>query len=164
MLILSSCSDPAQPPPAAPARSGCVDTGGARAVWQDVNERLNRVVMITGHPGLEEAVTGPAVSILRRYIDTELVAKNLREREQDRLDSLNVVRGGCNGGPLVVDVRETLVRDDYLKPDGGVDHADPLVGRQSHLRKTFVRSGPGWKLSDLQDLEAPAPTRPPQTA
>jgi hypothetical protein len=63
----------------------------------------------------------------------------------------------------VVEVRETLVRDDYIAADGHVDHADAKVGATSHFQNSFVRVGSTWRLSDLQDLDAPGPSAPSTT-
>lgn len=147
-----------------PARSSsCVDVRAATEVWKDVNRRLNAVTRSADHGGLDGAATGAAAALLRQYIDAQLIAKKLTEREQDRLDSLTVTDGGCSGGPLVVEVRETLVGDDYIAADGHVDHADAKVGTASHFQNTYVRAGSTWKLSDLQDLDAPGPSAPSTT-
>jgi len=88
--------------------------------------------------------TGSALGKERQYIQRQLVAQHLTEREVDRLDSLTVLDPGCGKGTVRVRVTVTLVQDDYLAADGHVDHSDEAVGSTFHLIESFVRSGTGW--------------------
>jgi hypothetical protein len=127
------------------AGPGCVDTSAASDIWKS-------------HQGLADVATGTALLQLQQYIQSTLIAKNLTEREVDTLDSLTVTDAGCNGGPLQVTVSTTVKQDDYLKPDGGVDHSDPVVGGQLHLAESFDRVKGVWKVSRVSSLDAPSPS------
>jgi len=155
--IVNGCggspSNPSSRPP-----TGCVSKAEAENVWRSVDQRLNAVVLDPAHAGLASVATGNALAQDRAYIQERLVSMNLTEREVDRLDSLTVTASGCNGGTLTVRVTETLVQDDYLAPDGHVDHQDPAVGSTFHLFESFVRSGSSWKESDFIDIDQPSPT------
>jgi hypothetical protein len=94
----------------------------------------------------------------RRYIQQQLIARGLTEHEVDRLDSLTILDPGCGKAPLRVRVTLTLVQDDYLAPDGHVDHADEGVGSTFHLIETYARSGSSWKETDFVDADQPTPT------
>jgi hypothetical protein len=163
-LLLAACgSSPAATgfPPGGGAPSagpGCVDTSAASDIWKSVNNRLNQIALDPRHQGLADVATGTALLQLQQYIQSTLIAKNLTEREVDTLDSLTVTDAGCNGGPLQVTVSTTVKQDDYLKPDGGVDHSDPVVGGQLHLAESFDRVKGVWKVSRVSSLDAPSPS------
>jgi hypothetical protein len=159
LLALAACGSAtsrAAPTPtvaAAPtAGAGCVDAAAARAIWTTINNRLNAIQLDPNHAGLADVSTGAALTVRSDYIRTTLTDKHLTEREVDRLDNLSVTNGGCTGGALTVDVTITLTKDDYLRADGTVDHADASVGTQFERVITYVRTGGVWKESDITDL------------
>jgi len=143
---------------ATPRPTGCVGHDQAREIWRSLDDRLNAIVLDPAHAGLEDIATGNALVQDRRYIQEMLVAQHVTEREVNRLDSLTVLDGGCNGGTLRIRVALTLTQDDYLAPDGHVDHSDPAVGATFHLLESYLRAGSGWKQSDYADADAPSPT------
>lgn len=141
-----------------PGAGPCLDEAAARKVWSEVNARLDALVL---HPDVSHIGTvaeGTAADDVRQYIEDNLLAKHLTERERERLDSLQVLQGGCAGQPLTVRTSETLVQDDYLAADGHVDHVDSGVGRTTQLIESYVRSGSTWKVIAIQSLDQPTPT------
>ena len=139
-----------------PGTGPCLDEAKARAVWDDVSQRLDALAL---HPDLDrvgDVAEGTAAEGLRRYLQDTLISKHLTEREKERVDALNVVQPGCGGQPLTVRLTETLVQDDYLAADGHVDHQDPGVGQQHHLIESFVRAGDTWKVITIAPLDAPS--------
>lgn len=144
---------------AAPSASaGCVDKTTATVIWTSINSRLDAIVLDPNHAGLADVTTGTAMSDLQQYIQTTLASKNLTEREVDRLDNLTVTDAACTGGNLVLTVDTTVTKDDYLKPDGSVDHSDPSVGSQLHLLETYTRVNGTWKEADIADASGPSPS------
>jgi hypothetical protein len=136
-----------------PGGGPCVDEAGARTVWNDVNARLDALVL---HPDLGRIAAvaqGTAATQMQQYLQQRLIDQHLTEREQERLDSLVIVQAGCGNQPLTVRVTETLVRDDYLAADGSVDHADPGVGSASHVLESYVRSAGVWKVITISSLD-----------
>jgi hypothetical protein len=162
-LLVAACGATATtsgPPPTGPppAAAGCVDSATAHQIWTGINSRLNAIVLDPRHQGLADVATGSALTGLQDYIQTKLVANNLTEREVDSLDGLRIDDAGCAGGPVQLYITTTATRDDYLKPDGSVDHSDPLVGAQLHVEESFDRVGGQWKESSIVDLDAPSPS------
>lgn len=150
-------SSPFLPSSAAPSASaGCVGNQTARNIWSTVNERLDAVQLDPAHQGADQVATGAALAEIQQYLQTTLTDKHLVEREKDRLDNLTVVDPGCAGGSLRVHVTATLVQDDYVKPDGSVDHRDTAVGSQLDYLVTFVRVNGTWKESDVSSLNRPS--------
>jgi len=149
-----SSSTPSGAAPAPPtATAQCLSDSQARAIWTDVNGRLDALVL---HPDLSKiggVAEGTAAVDMQQYIQTKLLDPKLTERERERLDSLSIVQAGCNGQPLTLRVTETLVQDDYLAADGHVDHQDPAVGTASHLLESFARSGSTWKVTSIASLD-----------
>jgi hypothetical protein len=136
-----------------PQGGPCLDEQQARVVWTDVTQRLDALVL---HPDLSrvgEVAQGTAAQDIRQYLQQNLLDKHLTEREKERLDEITVVQRGCEGRPLTVRVTETLVQDDYLAPDGHVDHRDPGVGDTHHLVESYVRSGNTWKVIAIATVE-----------
>ena len=141
-----------------PAAGPCVTTKQARAVWNDVNDRIDALSL---HPDLKrvgDVAEGTAADEISQYLQLTLIDKKLTERERERLDDLTVVEPGCNGEPLTVNVSETLVQDDYLAADGHVDHVDANVGHSLHLLESYVRAGSTWKVVALTSLDQPTPS------
>lgn len=143
-----------------PAAASCITQSQAETIWTSVDQRLNAAVLDPKHSGLSDVATGSALSLIQQYVQTTLVQPHLTEREVDHLDQLIILNAGCGGAPLHVHVAMTVVRDDYLKPDGKVDHSDPTVGTTLHLDETFVRAGGGWKESNFQSLQSEAQQTP----
>jgi hypothetical protein len=163
--VLSGCSSATNSPTGSPVPAqgtGCVTQQQATQVWTQIDTRLNAIELDPKHAGTADVATGAALTGIRQYLQQQLVAKNLTEREVDHLQSLSVVDAGCNGGTLQLRVTMTLVQDDYLATDGHVDHADAQVGKTLHILDSYVRSGGVWKESDFQDLDQPGPTQTPQ--
>lgn len=166
MALLTACGSTSTPAGTAPttggapvAAAGCVSETSARAVWNGIDQRLNAIVLDPLHRGLADVATGAALTDLQDYIQTTLTAKHLTEREVDRLDNLTIVDAACSsGGSLEVTITTTATRDDYLKPDGSVDHSDPAVGRTFHLIESFQRVGGVWKESSFARLDVPSPS------
>lgn len=129
-------------------------------IWTDIDEKLNAVELDPKHEGVGKLATGQALELINEYLQTTLVSKNLTEKEVDKLESLTVIDAGCNGGDLTVQVSQKVVQDDYLRPDGQLDHSDSAVGTTLELVETFVRDGSSWKESDFRD--ATQPTSSPQ--
>jgi hypothetical protein len=166
LLLLAACApsqSPAQatafPAGGAPAAgAGCVDTASARDIWTRVDHRLNAIVLDPKHQGLSDVATGAALTQLQQYVQQMLVVNGVTEREVDSLDALTVSDAGCAGGSLKLTIATRATTDDYLRPDGSVDHADPMVGVEVHLLETFARVSGVWKESDVQSLESPSPS------
>ncbi len=138
-----------------PAPGACVDTAQARTVWNDVTQRLDALSL---HPDVAKVGTvaeGTAAQQISQYLQQTLLDKHLTERERERLDSVTVVQPGCNGQPLTLHLTETLVQDDYLAPDGHVDHVDSSVGQRIELLESYVRSGGVWKVVSIANLAQP---------
>jgi subtilisin family serine protease len=146
-----------------PAPGACVDEAQARSVWSDVTARLDALVLHPDVSRVDTVAQGTAAQEIRAYLEQTLLDKHLHEREQERLDALQVVQRGCGGVPLTVRATETLVRDDYLAPDGHVDHTDSGVGQTHDTLESYVRSGGSWKLIALATLGGPTPTDQGQT-
>jgi hypothetical protein len=141
-----------------PGSGACLDSAQARQVWNDVNARLDALVLHPSLAGVDAVAQGAAAVQMRQYIQQRLLDQNLTEREKARLDDLTVVQAGCGSQLLTVRVTETLIQDDYLAADGHVDHVDPGVGNASHLLESFVRSGGTWKVSTIVSLDqTPSP-------
>lgn len=168
-LLLAACGAAQQPsgavstatgvPTSAPTSApGCVTKAAARDIWTWINNRLNAIALDPKHQGLSDVATGTALSDIQSYIQTTLVAKNLTEREVDTLDSLTVTDAACTGNSLQLTVASTVKQDDYLKPDGSVDHADSAVGTQLHLVETFDRVNGVWKESSIGDAGGTSPS------
>jgi hypothetical protein len=143
-----------------PAPGACVDATAARGIWTDVSKRVDALVL---HPDLSrigDVADGTAAEELRVYIQTNLLDHKLTEREQERLDDVRVLQPGCHGAPLTLQVRETLVHDDYLAPDGHVDHVDAGVGSTHTLVDTYFRTGDTWRITAIEpaDQSTPAPS------
>ena len=149
-VALAACS--------ATMAGGCVDQNAAQSIWRSLDQRLNAVALDPDHAGLDAVATGSALGKERQYIQRQLVAQHLTEREVDRLDSLTVLDPGCGKGTVRVRVTVTLVQDDYLAADGHVDHSDEAVGSTFHLIESFARSGTSWKETDFEDADQPTPT------
>ncbi|MBV9101408.1 MAG: hypothetical protein JOZ46_05745 [Candidatus Dormibacteraeota bacterium] len=161
-LALTGCSAGAPSSAAAsqPAQGGCVSQSQAESIWTSVDQRLNAIVLDPKHAGLTTVATGSALGLIQQYVQTTLVQPHLTEREVDHLDQLIILSAGCGDAPLHVHVTMTVVRDDYLKPDGSVDHSDPTVGTSLRLDEAFVRAGSSWKESDFQSLQQEAQQTP----
>jgi hypothetical protein len=142
-----------------PAPGPCLDDQQARGVWSDVTKRLDALVL---HPDLARVATvaqGTAAQEISDYVQHTLLDHHFTEREHERLDDLSVVQPGCGGQPLSVRVTETLVQDDYLAPDGHVDHRDAGVGQSHQLLETYMHTASGWKVIDIASLDAtPSPS------
>ncbi len=143
---------------APPAGVGCVDVAAARDIWTRVDNRLNVIVLDPNHQGLSDVATGAALTQLQQYIQQTLVASSLTEREVDSLDGLTVQSPACSSGSLQLAIATRATRGDYLKPDGSIDHSDPMVGVEVHLLESFDRVGGVWKESDVQSLDNPTPS------
>ncbi len=167
VLALAACSSStnsggkASPSPSAQG-TGCVSEAEARKIWMQLDQKITAIELDPKHAGVSDIATGQAQQLINNYLQMQLVAANVTEKEVDKLESLTVVKAGCNGGDLQLRVTETVVQDDYLKPNGQLDHKDPAVGTTIHLLETFVRSAGGWKESDFQDLDQQQPTPTPQ--
>lgn len=144
-----------------PAAGNCLTEVAARNVWQSVDNRLNALELHPTVAGVEGIALGSAAAQLRQYVQQRLLDQHLTEREVQRLQSLTVLQAGCGGQPLTVRASVTLVRDDYLAPDGHVDHRDPGVGQTSEVLESFVRSSGGWKVITIASLGGPAASSPP---
>jgi hypothetical protein len=143
---------------ATPQPGPCVDTQQARSIWNDVNTRIDGLSL---HPDLSrvgDVAEGSAADEITAYLQQQLLDHKLTERERERLDALTVVQNGCGGNPLTVNVSETVVQDDYLAPNGHVDHSDPAVGQTLHLVESYVRSGSTWKIITMTSLDQPTPS------
>jgi len=138
--------------------TGCVSHDQAVQVWTDIDKRINAIELDPKHAGVSGVASGQALQLINEYLQMQLVSSSFTEREVDKLESLSVVDAGCNGGDLQVQVTEKVVQDDYLRPDGTVDHPDPAVGSDLTLVETFVRSGSTWKESNFRDLTQPTST------
>ncbi|GAC1580577.1 MAG: hypothetical protein NVS3B18_14220 [Candidatus Dormibacteria bacterium] len=166
VMVLFACGSSQQPASssfatgggAPSARAGCVDTITARDIWTRIDNRLNQIVLDPRHQGLSDVATGAALVDLQQYIQTTLVANHLTEREVDSLDSLSIPDAACAGTSLQLTIATTPTRDDYLKPDGSVDHVDPAVGTHIHLLETYSRVTGVWKESDITTLDVPSPS------
>lgn len=137
--------------------AACLDTTQARAVWTDVTKRLDALSLHPDVSRVGDVAAGSAATEIRHYLQQTLIEKHLTEREREQLDNLSVIEDGCNGLPLTVHVTETLVQDDYLAPDGHVDHSDSQVGHQLETVESYVRSGSTWKVVAITSLEQPTP-------
>ncbi len=165
-MLLAGCgSTPSATTSAVPtggapaAAAGCVSDSAARDIWTRIDQSLNAVILDPQHQGLSDVATGSALTDLQDYIKTTLVAKHLTEREVDRLDNVAVADPACtNGSPLRLTITTTATRDDYLKPDGTLDHSDPAVGMTFHIDESFERVGGVWKESSFARLDAPSPS------
>lgn len=142
--------------------SGCVTTAEATRIWNGIDAKLNAIEADPKHGGASFVATGNALSQIEQYLAQQLEANSFTELEVDRLDSISVVSAGCNNGTLQIRVTMTLVRDDYLKANGQVDHADPAVGKTLHYIESFKRFGGVWKETDFQSLDNPPATQTPQ--
>jgi hypothetical protein len=138
--------------------TGCVSHDEAVRIWTEIDQKLNAVELDPKHAGVTDVATGQALQLINEYLQMQLVSSNFTEKEVDKLESLSIVDAGCNGGDLQVTVSEKVVQDDYLKPNGQVDHADPAVGTTLQLAETFTRSGGTWKESDFRDMSSPTST------
>ena len=141
-----------------PAPGACLTDTQARAVWTDVSQRLDALSLHPDTTRVGDVAEGTAAAEITQYLQQTLLDKHLTERERERLDGLTVVQAGCGSGSLTVQATETLVQDDYLAPDGHVDHKDPQVGQTQHLLESYVRSGSVWKLIALTSLDQPSPS------
>lgn len=142
-----------QTPPGGP----CLDSTQARGVWSDVNGRLNALSLHPDTKRVGDVAAGTAADEIRQYLQKTLIDKNLTERERERLDDITVIQPGCAGQPLTVHISETVVQDDYLRPDGHLDHTDSAVGQTLHMLESYVRSGGTWKIIALTPLDQPTP-------
>jgi hypothetical protein len=158
--LLASCAVPTHG--ASTAQSGCVSQVAATQIWTSIDNRLNAIELDPHHVGASAVTTGNALTTITTYLQQQLVAHSLTEREVDHLDQLTVVQAGCNGGRLVLNITMTLAQDDYLSATGKIDHEDADVGQALNLLQEYVRSGSGWKEIDFSDLTRPAasPTPP----
>jgi len=138
--------------------NGCVSQSEATRIWTQVDSDLNAIELDPKHTGVAAVATGDAERLIDLYLQQQLEASSFTEREVDRLDTLSVVDAGCSGGQLELRVTIDLVQDDYLKPDGHVDHADSQVGSTIHFDETFTRAGGAWKESSFMDLDQATPT------
>lgn len=155
----SSSSTGGSSPSAIPAQgSGCVSQTEAMQIWNKADAKLNAIELDPKHAGVADVATGEAQQLINVYLQQQLVALNFTEKEVDKLDSLTVIDAGCNGGTLDLHVAIVLVRDDYLKPDGQVDHPDPQVGMTLHFDETFVRVSSVWKEANFSSLDQATPT------
>jgi hypothetical protein len=152
-LPASSVPGVTQTPPGGP----CLDSTQARSVWNDVNARLDALSLHPDTQRVGDVAQGTAASEIRQYLQKNLIDKNLTERERERLDDITVVQPGCAGQPLTVHISETVVQDDYLRPDGHLDHTDSAVGTTLHMLESYVRSGGTWKIIALTPLDQPTP-------
>jgi hypothetical protein len=141
---------------------GCVSQSEASRIWTQLDQKLNALERDPRRASVSEVATGQAEQVINEYLQNDLIAHDFTENEVDKLRSLTVLEAGCDGGRLRVQVAETVVQDDYLKPDGAVDHSDALVGTTITVVQTFVRSGKGWKESDFADLDQGTPNPTPQ--
>lgn len=163
-MVLAGCasSRPGTSPTAvdaAPAAtSACVDAATARDIWTRIDKRLNAIMLDPQHRGIAQVATGTALTKMQGYIQTTLVANKLTEREVDTLDSLSVSDPACNRGSLRLVVTITAVADDYLRPDGSIDHSNPLVGAHTHIVETFDRVAGTWRESDSLRLDRVTPS------
>jgi hypothetical protein len=163
-VLLASCATPpsAHSTPTPVARTGCVARPEATRIWTTVNHRLDAIELDPRHAGVSAVTTGNALTEITAYLEQQLVAHGLTEREVDRLNQLTIVQAGCNGGRLILNVTMTLLQDDYLKAGGAIDHRDPSVGNALNLLEEYVRSGGAWKESDFSDLTPPGASPTPQ--
>lgn len=141
-----------------PAAGPCVDATAARAIWTDVSRRVDALVLHPDLSRISDVADGTAAEELRAYIQSNLLDHHLTEREQERLDDLRVLQPGCHGSPLTLQVRETLVRDDYLAPDGHVDHVDAEVGTTHTIVDTYFRTGTTWRITAIEPVDQGTPT------
>jgi hypothetical protein len=148
--------------PSPSARSGCVSKTEATQIWTDLDKKLTALELDPSHANVGAVATGQAQQLINEYLQMQLVTPGFTEREVDKLEKLSIVAAGCGGGPLMLQVTELVAQDDYLKPNGQVDHADPLVGKTIDVAETFVRSGGGWKESNFADLNQGGATPTPQ--
>ncbi|HXA28007.1 MAG TPA: hypothetical protein VN193_04595 [Candidatus Angelobacter sp.] len=139
-----------------PVPGPCVTKAQAQQVWNDVNARLDALVLHPSLNAVDGVAQGSAAAQIRAYLQQHLFDQHLTELERSRLDDLTVVQAGCGSQPLTVRISETLLQDDYLTADGSVDHADPGVGQASHLVQSYVRAGATWKLVTIASLD-PSP-------
>jgi hypothetical protein len=162
--LLASCATPpaARSTSTPVVRTGCVTQTEATRIWMTVNHRLAAIELDPHHAGVSAVTTGNALAQITTYMEQQLVARGLTEHEVDRLDQLSVVQAGCNGSRLIVNVTMTLVKDDYLKAGGAVDHRDPSVGRAFNLLQEYVESDGSWKEIDVSDLTPPNAGPTPQ--
>jgi hypothetical protein len=137
--------------------NACLDTTQAKAVWTDITKRLDALSLHPDVAHVGDVAEGTAATEIRQYLQQTLIDKHLTERERERLDNLSVIEDGCDGLPLTVHVTETLVQDDYLAPDGHVDHVDSQVGQQLESVDSYVRSGSTWKVVAITSLAQPTP-------
>ena len=176
-LVIATCgvaacgSNPAVSPSGAPVPvgqgvpshgSGCVTTAEATRVWNGIDAKLNAIEADPKHGGASYVATGSALNLIEQYLAQQLEANSFTEIEVDKLESVAIVDAGCNNGTLKLRVTMTLVKDDYVKANGKVDHADPAVGKTLHYNESFVRAGGVWKESDFQNLDNPPVTQTPQ--
>jgi len=137
---------------------GCVSHDEAVQIWTDIDQKLNAIELDPKHAGVANVATGQALQLINEYLQTQLIASNFTEKEVDKLESLSVIDAGCSGGDLTVQVSEKVVQDDYLRPNGQLDHSDSAVGTTLELVETFVRDGTTWKESNFRDASQPTST------
>ncbi|MFN2583035.1 MAG: hypothetical protein ABR498_09880 [Candidatus Dormibacteria bacterium] len=142
--------------------TGCVTQEQATQIWTQIDNKLNSIEADPKHAGIETVATGTALQGVQQYVQQQLQANGWTESEVDKLQSLTIVSAGCNNGTLEVRVTMTLVKDDYVKANGQVDHQDESVGKTLHFLDFYVRESGVWKESDFQDLDKPAPSQTPQ--
>jgi len=162
---IAACGTGAAPSltPAAPTHgAGCVTKAEATRIWTTIDAKLNAIEADARHGGVSTIATGSFLDQVELYLAQQLEANNFTEDEVDKLDSITVVAPGCGNGTLQLRVTLTLVKDNYVKATGQVDHADPSVGKTLHFLESFIRSGGAWKESDLQNLDNPGPSQTPQ--
>jgi hypothetical protein len=165
VVLLCACGGGARtaaPAPSGSPRTGCVSQAEATRIWKDLDRKLNALENDPRNAKVEAVATGQAADLIKQYLQEQLIAHGFTEREVDKLRSLTVLEAGCDGGRLQVQVTETVVQDDYVKPNGQLDHSDALVGKTINVVQTFVRSGAGWKESDFADLDQGTPSPTPQ--
>jgi hypothetical protein len=138
-----------------PGGGTCLTQAQARAVWQNVDERMTALELHPSLSGVDAVAQGTAATQLRQYLQQRLLDQHLSEREVQRLDSISVLQFACGSQPLTVRAYVTLVQDDYLAADGHVDHRDPGVGQTSEVLLSYVRTPGGWKVITIASLGAP---------
>lgn len=139
-----------------PGGGACLGQAQARAVWQSVEDRIDLLLRNPAEAGVDAVAEGAAATQLRAYVQTSLLDQHLSEHQLRALTALTVLQAGCGVQPLTVRATVTLAVDDYLTPDGQVDHSDPGVGQASQVLESFVRSGAGWKVITIAPLGAAA--------
>jgi hypothetical protein len=142
--------------------SGCVTQEQATHIWTQIDAKLNAIEADPKHAGVESVTTGTALQSVQRYLQQQLEANGVTENEVDQLNALTVVNAGCNNGTLEVRVTMTLVKDEYVKTNGQLDHKDASEGKTLHFLNFYARENGSWKESDFQSLDQPAPSQTPQ--